>query len=228
MVTAKMYQTGMRAAGKIAAFGCALGLSMAAWAGDVGLVNQLSGDVSYQAGGANPSKATAFMKIRDGDKLTVADGASVRIVYFDGGRQETWKGPASFKAGAKQGEAASGKAEVSQVPGGAAPKLAQTSEVLQIAKLGRAGGVTVRGVKKDMTTLPPAQQAEVAQAKKTYESWKATAGADDITPEMYYYTVLQDYMLYEEMRNVVRTMQEKQPQSQVVAELAAWVASRQN
>ena len=45
---------------------------------------------------------------------------------------------------------------------------------------------------------------------------------------MYYYTVLQDYMLYEEMRTVVRTMQEKQPQSQVVAELAAWVASRQN
>ena len=30
------------------------------------------------------------------------------------------------------------------------------------SKLGRAGGVTVRGVKKDMTTLPPAQQAEVA------------------------------------------------------------------
>lgn len=205
-----------------------LGLSIAAFAADVGLVNQLSGDVSYQAGGAAPAKASAFMKVREGDQLTVADGALVRIVYFDGGRQETWKGPASFKAGAKQAEAISGKADISQVPGGASPKLAQTTEVLQIAKLGRAGGVTVRGVKKDLSTLPPAQQAEVAQAKKTYESWKATAPADDITPEMYYYLVLQDYMLYEEMRGVVKSMQTKQPQSQAVAELAAWVASRQN
>ena len=206
----------------------AAGLSFSAWAGDVGLVNQLNGDVSYQSGNAAPAKASAFMKIRDGDKISVPDGGLVRVVYFDGGRQEVWKGPASFKAGAKQGEAFSGKADVSQVPGGAAPKLAQTSEVLQIAKLGRAGGVTVRGVKKDLGSLPPAQQAEVAQAKKTYESWKAASSADDITPEMYYYTVLQDYMLYEEMRAVVKTMQDKQPQSQVVGELAAWVSSRQN
>jgi hypothetical protein len=205
-----------------------LGLAVTAWAGDVGLVNQLSGDVSYQAGSGSPSKASAFMKLREGDRLMVAEGAVVRVVYFDGGRQETWKGPAAFKAGVKQGEAVSGKADVSQVPGGASPKLAQTSEVLQIAKLGRAGGVTVRGVKKDLTALPPAQQAEIAQAKKTYESWKASASADDITPEMYYYTVLQDYMLYEEMRTVVRTMQDKQPQSPVVGELAAWVASKQN
>jgi len=218
----------LKSAVKLGSGAAALGFAAIAWAGDVGLVNQLSGDVSYQAGGAAPAKASAFMKVRDGDKLSVAEGAVVRIVYFDGGRQETWKGPAAFKAGARQGEASSGKAEVSQVPGGVAPKLAQTSEVLQIAKLGRAGGVTVRGVKKDLVTLPPAQQAEVAQAKKTYDSWKASATADDITPEIYYYTVLQDYMLYEEMRSVVRTMQEKQPQSQVVGELAAWVASRQN
>lgn len=209
------------------AFG-AFGLSLAAQAADVGLVNQLNGDVSYQAGSAAPTKATAFMKIREGDKITVAEGASVRVVYFDGGRQETWKGPASFKAGPKQAEALSGRADVSQIPGGASPKLAQTTEVLQIAKLGRAGGVTVRGVKKEIASLPPAQQAEVAQAKKTYESWKSTAAADDITPEMYYYLVLQDYMLYDEMRGVVKTMQDKQPQSQAVAELAAWVASRQN
>lgn len=216
-------------AGRIGGFIAAVVLATSAWAGgDVGLVNQLNGDVSYQVGSTVPVKASAFMKIRDGDKFIVPDGGLVRVVYFDGGRQEVWKGPASFKAGAKQGEAVTGKVEVSQVPGGAAPKLAQTSEVLQIAKLGRAGGVTVRGVKKDYSTLPPAQQAEIAQAKKTYESWKSSAGSDDITPEMYYYTVLQDYMLYDEMRSVVRTMQEKQPQSQVVAELAAWVASRQN
>jgi len=218
----------MNMGAKLGAAVFAAGMSLAAWAGDVGLVNQLSGDVSYQSGSASPAKASAFMKLRDGDKISVPEGGLVRVVYFDGGRQEVWKGPATFKAGMKQGEAFSGKADVSQVPGGAAPRLAQTSEVLQIAKLGRAGGVTVRGVRKELGSLPPAQQAEVAQAKKTYESWKAGAPADDITPEMYYYTVLQDYMLYDEMRAVVKTMQDKQPQSQVVAELMAWVNSRQN
>jgi hypothetical protein len=195
-----------------------------AWAaGDVGLVNQLQGEVSYQGGGT-ATKASPFMKVREGDRFTVADGAVVRIVYFDGGRQETWKGPAVFKAGGKQGEASAGRAEVSQVPGGAPAKLAQTAEVIQIAKLGRAGGVTVRGFKTQQ--LSASQAAEVAQAKKTYESWRATAAADDITPELYLYTVLDSHMMYDDMKGVVKSMQERQPASQEVKELAAWVANR--
>ena len=204
------------------AAGAAFGVGASA---DVGLVNQLQGDVSYQGTGSAGARAAAFMKVRDGDKFSVPDGGVLRIVYFEGGRQETWKGPASFKAGMKQGEAQSGKAEVSQVPGGVPAKLAQTAEVIQIAKLGRAGGVTVRGVKPNLT---PAQAAEVAQAKKTYDSWRTTVAADDITPELYLYTVLQDYMLYDDMKTVVKTMQDKQPNSADVKEIAAWVNSRQN
>ena len=198
--------------------------SFAAWASaDVGLVNQLQGDVSYQGTGATGAKAAPFMKVREGDKFTIPDGAVLRIVYFEGGRQEMWKGPSSFKAGAKAGDAQSGTPVVSQVPGGVPAKLSQTAEVIQIAKLGRAGGVTVRGVKPNLT---PAQAAEVAQAKKTYESWKGSSAADDITPEMYLYTVLQDYMLYDDMKVVVQTMQAKQPNSQEVKELASWVSGK--
>lgn len=192
---------------------------------DVGLVNQLRGEVQYKGSGAPGAKAAAFMKVRDGDNFTVPDGAMLRIVYFEGGRQEIWKGPASFKAGNKQGDAQSGKAEVSQLPGGVTARLSQTAEVIQIAKLSRAGGVIVRGVKPNLT---PAQAAEVAQAKKTYDAWKTTTAADDITPELYMYTVLQDYWLYDDMKTVVKTMQDKQPNSQEVKEIAAWVNRRQN
>ena len=192
---------------------------------DVGLVNQLQGGVQYQGSGAAGAKAAAFMNVREGDKFTLREGAVLRMVYFDGGRQETWKGPASFSAGVKQGDAQAGKAEVSQLPGGVSAKLSQTAEVIQIAKLGRAGGVTVRGVKLKPT---PAQAAEVAQAKKTYDSWKATAAADDITPELYLYTVLQEYLLYDDMHAVVKALQDKQPNSPDVKEIAAWVRSRQN
>lgn len=199
-------------------------ISASAWAAaDVGLINQLSGDVSYQGGSAG-AKATPFMKVREGDKFIVSDGAMVRVIYFDGGRQETWKGPASFKAGQKQADVVSGRAEISHVPGGVPAKLAQTAEVIQIAKLGRAGGVTVRGVKSQQ--LSGAQAAEVAQAKKTYEAWRATAAHDDITPEIYLYTVLDSYLMYDDMKTVIKAMQDRQPNSQEVKELAAWVSSR--
>lgn len=210
---------------KVLAALCAAASFAVSASADVGLVNQLQGDVSYQGAGAPAAKATAFMKVREGDAFTVPAGGVLRVVYFDGGRQETWKGPASFKAGPKAGDAQSGKPEVSQVPGGVPAKLSQTADVIQIAKLGRAGGVTVRGFPPKLTA---AQAAEVAQAKKTYESWKSNSAADDIAPEMYLYTVLQDHMLYDDMKAVVKTMQDKQPNSQEVQALAAWVNTKQN
>ena len=195
----------------------------ATWAtADVGLVNQLQGEVSFQ-GGSAISRASPFMKVREGDRFTVAAGAVLRVVYFDGGRQETWKGPAVFTAGLKQGEVVSGSAEVSQVPGGVPAKLAQTAEVIQIARLGRAGGVTVRGAKTQQ--LSSNQAAEIARARKTYEAWRATAAADDITPELYLYTVLDSHMMYEDMKVVVKAMQARLPNSPEVRELAAWVGA---
>lgn len=195
----------------------------ASWsAADVGLINQLQGEVSYQ-GGSAISHASPFMKVRDGDRFTVAVGAVLRVVYFDGGRQETWKGPAVFKAGLKQGEVVSGSAEVSQVPGGVPAKLAQTAEVIQIARLGRAGGVTVRGVKTQQ--LSTSQAAEIALAKKIYEAWRTSAAADDITPELYLYTVLDSHMMYDDMKAVVKAMQARLPNSPEVRELAAWVGA---
>ena len=200
--------------------------SFAAWAAtDVGLINHLQGDVVYQGSSAVGTKASPFMKVREGDKFTVPAGAVLRIVYFEGGRQETWKGPASFKADAKAGEAVSGTPQVSQLPGGVPGKLSQTADVIQIARLASAGGVIVRGGKLKPT---PAQVAEVAQAKKTYDSWKATAAADDITPELYLYTVLQEYLLYDDMQAVVKALQDKQPNSQEVKDIVSWVKSRQN
>ena len=190
---------------------------------DVGLVNMLQGEVTHQ-GASAAVRVSPFMKVREGDRFLIGEGAILRVVYFDGGRQETWKGPAAFKAGIRQGEASSGKAEVTQVPGGVPAKLAQTAEVIQIAKLGRAGGVTVRGFSGGQ--IGAARAAEVAQAKRTYEGWRAVAADDDITPELFLYTVLDEHMLYEDMRTVVKVMMEKAPNSPEVRDLAAWVAGR--
>ena len=74
----------------------AVTLGAGAQSSDVGLVNQLSGDVAYTAQGGTQSKAQAFMKVRQGDRFSLPAGAQLRLVYFNGSRQETWKGPASF------------------------------------------------------------------------------------------------------------------------------------
>jgi hypothetical protein len=207
-----------------ALLGASLGVS--AQSNDVGLVNQLSGDVSYASQGGTQSKAQPFMKVREGDRFTLASGAQLRLVYFNGSRQETWKGPASFKAGTQQSDALSGQAaEASQLPSGVAQRIAQVPNLVQIAKLGRSGGIAVRGGGKP-GRLSSEQKAEVNQAKTAYTQMRQKASAEDITPELYYYSVLQDHLLYEDMKLVTDEMLKRQPGNPEAQELAAYVKSR--
>jgi hypothetical protein len=203
-----------------------LTLGVSAQSSDVGLINQLSGDVAYASQGGAQSKAQAFMKMRQGDRFTLPAGAQLRVVYFNGSRQETWKGPASFKAGAQQSEAISGQpADAAQLPSGVAQKIAQVPNLVQIAKLGRSGGIAVRGGGKP-GRLTPEQLAEVSQAKANYAQMRQKASAEDITPELYYYSVLQDHLLYDEMKMVTDDMLKRQPNNPEAQELAAYVKSR--
>jgi len=193
---------------------------------DVGIVNMLSGDVAYASDGAAGAKAQAFMKVRQGDRFTVPAGAQVRVVYFNGGRQETWKGPAAFKAGAQSGEASSGKpTDITTLPSTVPQRIAQVPELIQIAKLGRSGGVAVRGSGRP-PRLTAEQQTEVKNAREIYGKLRSQSTPDDITPELYLYSVLQDFLLYDDMKPVVDEMAKRQPANAEVKELAAWVRSR--
>ena len=189
---------------------------------DVGLINHLAGDVSYTSGGTS-AKAKAFMKVREGDKFTVPAGAQVRVVYFQGGRQESFSGPAAFTTGGQQSTVQSGaQPQVTVLPSGVPQKIAQTPELVAIAKLGRSGGVAVRGT-GGAQRLTPQQQAEVRQARQTYTEMRKTAAADDIVPEQYLYAVLQDHLLYDDMKSVVAEMQKRQPSNPDVAVMAEYV-----
>lgn len=189
-------------------------------ADDVGLVNQLSGDVQLRAAGGAATRATAFMKVRDGDAFRLGPGARLRLTFFEGGRQETWEGPAELTAGRGQSRAASGKVTATQLPGAATQALAQTPELMQIVRVGRPGAVTVRGIKPGPTAE---QNAAVAQAEETYKSWAAAAAADDITPELYLLNVLQQHGRRDAMRAVAERMKAKAPGAPEVAEIVQWV-----
>lgn len=189
---------------------------------DVGLVNQLAGDVSY-ANSAGSGMAQAFMKMRQGDRFTVAAGAQVRVVYFQNGRQETWRGPASFRSGTEHSESISGTVyEVAHLPVAVPQKIQRIPELIQMAKL---GGVQVRGVApKQQASLE--QQAELAAARTTYAQLRQQLPQEDITPELYLFTVLQDYLLYDDMKTVVDEMLRRQPGNREAQQLGDWVRVR--
>jgi len=205
--------------------GAAVSTSALGQAADVGLVSLLTGEVTYQGEGAG-AKARAYMKVRQGDRFNVPAGAQVRVVYFQGGRQETWKGPSAFRAGSRASEPSSGTpTEVAALPTAVPQQISQIPELIQIAKLGRSGGVQVRGTGSAPRVMAE-QQADVARAKETYAKMRAQAAADDITPELYLYSVLQDYLMYEDMKPVVEQMVKRQPGNTEVQALTDYTKTR--
>lgn len=190
---------------------------------DVGLVNLVAGEVTYTPAAGAPARAQTFMKLREGDRIEVPAGGQVRVVFFEGARQERWTGPASFRAGKSAGEPLSGSAaEVVALPAGAAQRIGQVPQLVQIAKL---GGIQLRG----MNPPPKAgadQHPQVSAARAAYEKMRADLPADDLAPELYLYAVLNDYQLYADMKVVVEEMLRKQPGNEDVQQLLAYVNSR--
>ena len=187
---------------------------------DVGLVNLVAGDVSFIPQAGQPGKVRAFMKVREGDRFELPAGAQVRVVYFDGARQERWQGPSSFRALKLQGAPLKGApAEVSNLPGNSSTRMSRVPELMQNAKL---GGIQVRGAQ----SARPVQKEAVDEAKATYQKLRTDLPADDITPELFLFSALNDYQLYEEMVPLVNEMMRKQPESDDVKALASWLISR--
>lgn len=190
---------------------------------DVGLVNLVAGDVGYAPTTGSPGKVSAFMRVRDGDRFEVPAGAQLRVVYLDGGRQERWQGPASFRAGKSAGEPISGvPAEVVNLPAGVPQKIARVPELVQNAKL---GGVQLRGGSIQAQKGGDFQDP-VREARATYDQMTKELPADDITPELFLYAAYSEFHLYDEMKSVVAAMRRKQPASEDIIALEGWLQRR--
>lgn len=191
---------------------------------DVALVNMVSGDASYVPQAGTSGKVRPFMKLRDGDRISVAAGGQVRIVFFDGARQELWTGPASFRAGKTEAEPISGRAtETTNLPAGVAQRMARIPELIQHAKL---GGGQLRGGLTRQQKASLEQQATLAQARVAYDKMRQDMPANDIAPELSLYAALYEFLLYDEMKVLVAEMRRKQPANEDVKALDAWLRSR--
>ncbi len=205
---------------------------------DVGLVTQLSGDATYwnEDYQKAPEKVQAFMKIRRGDYLGVASGAVVQLVYFQNGRRETWKGPATLIVGEIQSRVEGEKGiqvqpEVSILPTEASQGMRRIPVLMRRARLSRSGGMQVRGPGEasQKTIIPNSEErAEIAMARETYQKLRKQTKADDITPELNLLAALADYEQYEEMEKLIKDALKIQPGNEVLKDLGDWVKAQRS
>ena len=205
---------------------------------DVGLITKLTGAATYgnKGDGQEPAKVQAFMKVRQGDHLKLPAAASLTLLYFASGRQETWKGPVTLMAGDRESKVLGGKQpapqpEVKIIPAKASRQMVGAPLPLSPASMGKSGVIQTMGPGREPAarTAPPLSenaQRKIREAETVYRDLKQAAAADDVTPELYFFSVLAEYNQYPEMAKVVDTMLQKRPGDAALKDLKAWVRSQ--
>jgi hypothetical protein len=207
---------------------------------DVGLVTQLCGTATYsnQDQPKEPAPVQAFMKIRRGDHIKLGEPASLQLLYFASGRQETWQGPATLLIGDLESTAQGHRQPLPQpavqlLPTKVTRRIAGAPLPLPRSSLFFSGATQTRGVKPPGTgTIAPApplsaaDQTKLKDAEKTYRDLRAKAAADDLTPELFFLAVLAEYQQYPRMDQLIDAMQKKRPGDAVLKDLKVWVRSR--
>jgi len=203
---------------------------------DVALVTKITGEVSYGSEGGPLKPAQTFMKIRQGDQFKVPKDGALQFVFFANGRQETWSGPSNLVIGDAAGQATGEKEplpkpEVIVLPAKATRRLVDAAP-LSGASLRYTGAIqtmapqTTSPLGKPVQPLTAAAQIDLKEAKKTYHQMLKKASADDVTPELYYLSVLADYGQTAEMAEVVAAMAAKRPGDAAVKRMQDWVRAQ--
>jgi hypothetical protein len=238
-----MRVNGIKAWRRMGAVGLALCLALTAAVQaqasgpDVGLVTGLSGAATYWISGdqTKPNRVQVFMKVRRGDRIKLAAGARLQILYLAPGRQETWKGPVTLTAGDGESQVAPGlKAappEVKLLPTRVTRKIGGSEMPLPSSSLRHSGVIpTMAGQPDDSPKTPgpggEAAREEVREALRTYAKMRRQTPAGDLTPELYYLSVLAENGKYPEIEKFMDTLQEQDPGNAALKELRAWARTQ--
>lgn len=171
---------------------------------DVAFITQLKGTVVVQGPGAQRN-AVALTKLRLGEHLLLKKESQLRIVYFDGGRQETWNGEAKLAVGsAESAKSAGADPEVKKLPAVLSRQLAMTPTGEATSRIGMA---RLRGL----------TNAKLAEAEKNYSNWRGVTPDDDRTPELYLLAALFELGQYDRIESVLKDLKSRHPDSSEVA-----------
>lgn len=180
-----------------------------AWAAEAALVMSVQGRVLRQASPA-PQAVETFVKLNEGDRLSLAQGSKLQLVYFESGRQETWSGPGRLELTPREGKASGLPApELKSLPLVMARQLARTPT---LDSQGRGGVTRLRAV--------PTPDA-MAKLENTYQDLRSRSARDDLGPEMYLLSGLLEMRELERVERVLGDLRQEQPKNPEAALLIA-------
>lgn len=219
---------------------CVFSGTLLAVATDIGMVTRLEGQVVYWNDTEGQAQQTAqnFMKVRGEDHFDLKADARLQLVFFASGRRELWQGPMRLKvtdAGAKivEGGLSSTSPIVTLLPETVSKEMQRISPLIEPDKLHRSGSTIVRGKRENAkgaslpaSALSDKETAAVEAARKTYNDLAGGSAEDDITPELFLFSVLADYDQFDEMDGLLKKMRAKQPENPAVERLAVWLDSQ--
>lgn len=184
-------------------------LSMGSSAAEVALVTAASGNVKLQEEKAAASELKPFIKVREGDRLLMEGASRLQVVYFEGGRQETWSGRGALEVGSVSSKAIKGTMQ---------PEIKTLPAILvkQLAKTPAQDGNVKTGMIR-MRSMPPYDRLETVE--KNYDEMRKQAVAGDLNPELYLLASYFELREFDKLEALLRQLNEKTSETQELAAL---------
>ena len=186
---------------------------------DVGMVTGLSGTVALSGPQQAESRAVqAFSKLHEGDRLKLAEHASVQLVLFRSGEEQVWQGPGELQV-RNGGISAQGTAlqpQVRQLPKVLVKQLAKTPAPDAQVK---AGMVRLRSMPSGGT---------LESVEKHYAQLRKASVATDRNPELYLLAGYFELREFDLLQQLLAQMEQKSPGDKEVALLRALYARAVN
>lgn len=183
----------------------------AAAAAEVGLVTAVSGGVTLQEDKSAASELKPFIKLREGDRLTLQSKSKVQVVFFDGGRQETWQGAGALEIGSVSSKALKGgvQAEVRTLP---------AILVKQLLKTPSQDGTVKSGMIR-MRSMPNTVTLESVET--SYADLRRQSDATDRSPELYLLASYLELREFDKLEGKLKQLRENNPGDQQIVALGA-------
>lgn len=195
--------------GLLALLALSAGLARAQAGIDVAMVIFLQGGVS-RVTAQGPQPMQPFVKLKHGDLLALQQDARLQIVYFEGGRQETWQG--------------AGRLEITKVeskPFGLAPPSVKVLPAVMVKQIARTPALDSQGRAGMMRLRSVATAEDIAKIENNYKRMRMEADRNDLNPELYLLSAMFEVRELERVEQALADLQRTRPGSQEVGLLSA-------
>ena len=184
-------------------------VSGSAFAAEVGLVTAVSGSIKWQEEKSAASELKPFVKLREGDRVMMEGSSRLQLVYFEGGRQETWQG---------SGELAVGNGSSTTLKGNLQPEVRTLPAILvkQLSKTPSPDGNVKTGMIR-MRSIPPYDRLDTVE--KEYAEMRKQTDSSDRNPELYLLASYLELREFDKLESLLKQLQAKAPDDTDLAAL---------